>query len=395
MKRLILTLLASTGVLLAQVAAVPNTDFPTFRSNLNTSLGNAANITGSYVNPAWLTIGKLNGILLSTLNSGLLKNTTGTGVPSIALYTDIVGAFSACSGTQYLGADGACHTAVTSIATTGPLSGGTIITSGTISCPTCVSSSAPGVGIAHFAGSTQTVTSSAIALGSADVSGTLPAASGGTGQTTYTKGDLLATPGGAVLSKLAVGTDGQVLTADSTSTNGVKWGAGGGGGGTPGGGNGQMQINSSGSFGGQAFILTGGGTLSAIQRGGEIGYITLTQGGNLTLPVQTTPYTVTLATGVSCNTAWSKALISITTAFSGGTGGLSAKLQHNSADITGQFDITATGGDVNFLDDVPARACVGSSTANVTIVFTGNGSNNLSGYTAGAVKVRLVGFGDQ
>src|SRR5207253_2843056 len=111
----------------------------------------------------------------------------------------------------------------------------------------------------------------------------------------------------------------------------------------------------------------------------------LTQGGNLTLPAQTTPYTVTLATGVSCNTVWTRALVSITTAFTGGTGGLTVKLQHNGADITGSFDVTVTGGDVNFLDDIPARVCVGTSTANVNIIFTGDASHNLSGYTAGAI----------
>ena len=49
-------------------------------------------------------------------------------------------------------------------------------------------------------------------------------ADGGTGQAAYTKGDLLATPGGAALNRLPVGTDGQALIADSASTNGVKWG---------------------------------------------------------------------------------------------------------------------------------------------------------------------------
>jgi hypothetical protein len=47
---------------------------------------------------------------------------------------------------------------------------------------------------------------------------------GGTGQTAYTKGDLLVAPGGAVLNRLSVGTDGQALVADAASTNGVKWG---------------------------------------------------------------------------------------------------------------------------------------------------------------------------
>jgi hypothetical protein len=52
---------------------------------------------------------------------------------------------------------------VTSIATTSPITGGTITTTGTIACATCVVASSPGAGIAHFAGSTQTVTSSTIA----------------------------------------------------------------------------------------------------------------------------------------------------------------------------------------------------------------------------------------
>lgn len=55
------------------------------------------------------------------------------------------------------------------------------------------------------------------------------AANGGTGQSTYTKGDLLAAPGGTTLNKLSVGTDAQVLTADAASTNGVKWAAAAGG----------------------------------------------------------------------------------------------------------------------------------------------------------------------
>jgi hypothetical protein len=62
---------------------------------------------------------------------------------------------------------------VTNIATTAPITGGPITTTGTVACATCVTSSSPGAGVAHFAGSTQAVTSSAVALGS-DVSGQLP-----------------------------------------------------------------------------------------------------------------------------------------------------------------------------------------------------------------------------
>lgn len=46
---------------------------------------------------------------------------------------------------------------------------------------------------------------------------------GGTGQTTYTKGDILVAQSSSVLSKLAVGTDNYSLVADSTQNVGVKW----------------------------------------------------------------------------------------------------------------------------------------------------------------------------
>jgi hypothetical protein len=59
---------------------------------------------------------------------------------------------------------------VSNIATSGPITGGPITTTGTIGCATCVVSSSPGAGIAHFAGSSQSVTSSLINL-TTDVSG--------------------------------------------------------------------------------------------------------------------------------------------------------------------------------------------------------------------------------
>jgi hypothetical protein len=46
---------------------------------------------------------------------------------------------------------------------------------------------------------------------------------GGTGQTTFTKGDILVAQSSSVLSKLAVGSNDQALTADSGQATGVKW----------------------------------------------------------------------------------------------------------------------------------------------------------------------------
>jgi hypothetical protein len=54
-------------------------------------------------------------------------------------------------------------------------------------------------------------------------SGTLATARGGTGLASYTKGDLVAASGSTTLAKLAVGTNGQVLVADSSTATGLAW----------------------------------------------------------------------------------------------------------------------------------------------------------------------------
>ncbi len=56
-----------------------------------------------------------------------------------------------------------------------------------------------------------------------DISGTATAAQGGTGQSSFTKGDILVATGSTTLAKLGVGSDGTVITADSTQTDGIKW----------------------------------------------------------------------------------------------------------------------------------------------------------------------------
>ncbi len=56
-------------------------------------------------------------------------------------------------------------------------------------------------------------------------SGTLAVARGGTGTGSYTKGDLIAASGTTALSKLGVGTNGQVLRANSATATGLEWSA--------------------------------------------------------------------------------------------------------------------------------------------------------------------------
>lgn len=48
---------------------------------------------------------------------------------------------------------------------------------------------------------------------------------GGTGQTSFTKGDILVASSASVLSKLAVGADSTILVADSSQSTGIKWGS--------------------------------------------------------------------------------------------------------------------------------------------------------------------------
>lgn len=55
------------------------------------------------------------------------------------------------------------------------------------------------------------------------LSGTLGAASGGTGQSSFTKGDLLAASAATTLSKLAVGSDNARLAASSAALTGLIW----------------------------------------------------------------------------------------------------------------------------------------------------------------------------
>jgi hypothetical protein len=77
-------------------------------------------------NTATLTLGTAN-VNLAALGSGIVKNTTGAGALTNAASSDVIGLFTGCSGAQYLGADGACHAGgAGTLTSSGSPSGGNI-----------------------------------------------------------------------------------------------------------------------------------------------------------------------------------------------------------------------------------------------------------------------------
>jgi len=120
---------------------------------------------------------------------------------------------------------------------------------------------------------------------STGVTGTLPVANGGTGQTSYTDGQLLiGNSTGNTLTKATL-TAGSNVTI-TNSAGGITIAASGGGGGSPGGSTTQVQYNNAGAFGGITGATTNGTALT------------------LVAPVLGTPASVTLtnATGLPLST---------------------------------------------------------------------------------------------
>lgn len=109
-------------------------------------------------------------------------------------------------------------------------------------CATCIVASSPAVGILHVAGGTQTATSSAVNLATADVTGTLAVAHGGTGTTSPA---------------LVAGTN--VTITGSWPNQTINSSGGGGSGCTPSGAAGVVQA-SNGSSACQATSITDNGT---------------------------------------------------------------------------------------------------------------------------------------
>lgn len=179
--------------------------------------------SGSSNNGPW----SLNNIDSATVttpvsDAGTNNNTLKPTILVLANGTPLTGQSSAQSqivtcptggtGSQFCGADGAWHSAsgagtVTSVGTSSPLSGGPITTSGTLSCPTCVTSAASLTANALMLGASGQASAALGSLGTTvtvlhgnaagaptfgavglttDVTGILPVPNGGSGAGTFT-----------------------------------------------------------------------------------------------------------------------------------------------------------------------------------------------------------------
>lgn len=199
--------------------------------------------------------GTFGPVLLNTQSSGTLNvNRGGTSFASYVKGQLLVASGASTMVQLTVGSDGQVLTAdsaqtsgikwatpttgtVTSVNLTQPaagitVSGGPVTTSGSITLALADDLAAlealSSTGYAKRTGTSTWTVGTAISL-TADVSGVLPVANGGTSQSSFTKGDILAAAGSTTLNKLAVGSDGQILTADAASTNGIKWAAASGG----------------------------------------------------------------------------------------------------------------------------------------------------------------------
>ncbi len=140
--------------------------------------GNAGTATALAADPADCAANRYANAIGASGDLTCAQVNLAAGVTGDLSVTHLAGGVGAGATTFWRG-DGVWGTisgtgTVQQVNTTAPITGGPITNTGTIACATCVSSTSPGAGIAHFAGSTQAVTSSAVNLANSDVTGNLP-----------------------------------------------------------------------------------------------------------------------------------------------------------------------------------------------------------------------------
>jgi hypothetical protein len=177
------------------MSAIQASDVPTLNQN---TTGNAANLTG----------------IVAIANGGTGQNAKAAGFNALSPITTtgdiIIGTGTNASGRLGIGTAGYVLTSTGTTATWQASTGG----------------------VTSFQTSLSGLTPSSSTGGAITLAGTLGPTSGGTNQSSYTKGDILYSSATNTISKLAIGTANQILTVDATGV--PYWAANsGGGGGSP------------------------------------------------------------------------------------------------------------------------------------------------------------------
>ena len=163
---------------------------------------------------------------------------------------------------------------------------------------------------------------------------------------------------------------------------------GSGGSGTPGGSDGQVQVNSSGSFAGQASIFSGG---TKVQRAIECSTGTVS---HTALTTAAASQEITIQTAMSGDVRYDSIVLSETTQFAGDTGltvsmGRPGSTTH--AEMTNgiNFPLQVSAGDFNFLETRPIPPQI-TSTYNLVLNFAVT-SGNVNTASAGVLTWEVCG----
>jgi hypothetical protein len=176
----------------------------------------------------------------------------------------------------------------------------------------------------------------------------------------------------------------------------------GGGGGTPGGSTGQMQVNSSGSFAGQGFALSGGGS-AVWQRATECATGTVSlSGGTWTYPGGTvaaaaaTSQEIPIITGLNGGVRYSRVLLSEHVIFASSTVTVTkasiGRPGPTDDEMLPQTSMMVSSGDAWFAEDRPQTPILGVSNTYSLVLAIRTTGGNVSALTTGAASYEVCAY---